>query len=310
MAKFNPLKFSIEIVDNIDAQLNNIKSKISNAFDKVPLRFTMDNGNIEELRKQLQGIMQGLDMGKLQMPDMSKIIEQSVGVAISKLNSLKDSNININVSDNSSKQIDAIIEKLNSIKEIGITLKVNNLAELNKVLSEINVPPISVSLPNKQQIEAQLQQYYERLNTLQGSMNKPAEGGVSKQAWTDVDALKALVEQADKASVSLKNLADKNSVQNSGKSSGLFKQFTDLGKGLTDAIGQTPKVEESSLNAFVNIVKQKFDEIQAEVDRRGKGLSSTFSAQFNTIRQSLSNLTSVGVGNESVNRIPCCSRCG
>lgn len=303
MAKFNPLKFSIEIVDNIDAQLNNIKSKISNAFDKVPLRFTMDNGNIEELRKQLQGIMQGLDMGKLQMPDMSKIIEQSVGVAISKLNSLKDSNININVSDNSSKQIDAIIEKLNSIKEIGITLKVNNLAELNKVLSEINVPPISVSLPNKQQIEAQLQQYYERLNTLQGSMNKPAEGGVSKQAWTDVDALKALVEQADKASVSLKNLADKNSVQNSGKSSGLFKQFTDLGKGLTDAIGQTPKVEESSLNAFVNIVKQKFDEIQAEVDRRGKGLSSTFSAQFNTIRQSLSNLTSVGVGNESVNRM-------
>ena len=81
MAKFNPLKFSIEIVDNIDAQLNNIKSKISNAFDKVPLRFTMGNGNIEELRKQLQGIMQGLDMGKLQMPDMSKAASESSKVA-------------------------------------------------------------------------------------------------------------------------------------------------------------------------------------------------------------------------------------
>lgn len=303
MPKFNPLRFSIEIVDNIDSQLKGIQSKIENAFKSVPIGFTLDQGSVEQLRRQLQSVTQGLDLSKLQMPDMSKVIEQSVNAAVSKLNNIKDSNVNVNISDGSIKLIDAIIEKLNSIKEIGITLKINNLADINRMLSEISAPVINLTMPNQRQMENQLREYAERLTALQGAMNKPADSNIGKQAWNDVDALKALVEQADKATASIKALSDKNSVQNSGKSSTLFKQFTDLGKGLTDAIGQTPKVEESSLNAFINIIKQKFDEIQAEVDRRGKGLSSTFSAQFNTIRQNLSNLTAMGINNGDVVRM-------
>lgn len=110
---------------------------------------------------------------------------------------------------------------------------------------------------------------------------------VGKKKWSDVESMNDLITKLKYMTQLTEKLKDKNLVNNTGKMTDYYKNLEALGTAFNRVLGDTPKVEQSSMLEYINKVRAAYQEFLAMVDSKqatGGAFAKSSFEKFDMIR--------------------------
>lgn len=110
---------------------------------------------------------------------------------------------------------------------------------------------------------------------------------VGKKKWSEVDSMNDLITRLKYMTQLTEKLKDKNLVNNTGKMTDYYKNLEALGTAFNRVLGDTPKVEQSSMLEYINKVRAAYQEFLAMVNSKqatGGAFAKSSVEKFDMIR--------------------------
>ena len=110
---------------------------------------------------------------------------------------------------------------------------------------------------------------------------------VGKKKWSEVDSMNDLITRLKYMTQLTEKLKDKNLANNTGKMTDYYKNLEALGTAFNKVLGDTPKVEQSSMLEYINKVRAAYQEFLAMVNSKqatGGAFAKSSVEKFDMIR--------------------------
>ena len=110
---------------------------------------------------------------------------------------------------------------------------------------------------------------------------------VGKKKWSDVESMNDLITKLKYMTQLTEKLKDKNLANNTGKMTDYYKNLEALGSAFNRVLGDTPKVEQSSMLEYINKVRAAYQEFLAMVNSKqatGGAFAKSSVEKFDMIR--------------------------
>lgn len=110
---------------------------------------------------------------------------------------------------------------------------------------------------------------------------------VGKKKWSDVESMNDLITRLKYMTQLTEKLKDKNLANNTGKMTDYYKNLEALGSAFNRVLGDTPKVEQSSMLEYINKIRAAYQEFLAMVNSKqaiGGAFAKSSVEKFDMIR--------------------------
>ena len=110
---------------------------------------------------------------------------------------------------------------------------------------------------------------------------------VGKKKWSDVESMNDLITKLKYMTQLTEKLKDKNLANNTGKMTDYYKNLEALGSAFNRVLGDTPKVEQSSMLEYINKLRAAYQEFLAMVNSKqatGGAFAKSSVEKFDMIR--------------------------
>lgn len=110
---------------------------------------------------------------------------------------------------------------------------------------------------------------------------------VGKKKWSEVESMNDLITRLKYMTQLTEKLKDKNLANNTGKMTDYYKNLEALGSAFNRVLGDTPKVEQSSMLEYINKVRAAYQEFLAMVNSKqatGGAFAKSSVEKFDMIR--------------------------
>ena len=110
---------------------------------------------------------------------------------------------------------------------------------------------------------------------------------VGKKKWSEVESMNDLISRLKYMTQLTEKLKDKNLANNTGKMTDYYKNLEALGSAFNRVLGDTPKVEQSSMLEYINKVRAAYQEFLAMVNSKqatGGAFATSSFEKFDMIR--------------------------
>lgn len=110
---------------------------------------------------------------------------------------------------------------------------------------------------------------------------------VGKKKWSEVESMNDLISRLKYMTQLTEKLKDKNLANNTGKMTDYYKNLEALGTAFNKVLGDTPKVEQSSMLEYINKVRAAYQEFLAMVNSKqatGGAFAKSSVEKFDMIR--------------------------
>lgn len=110
---------------------------------------------------------------------------------------------------------------------------------------------------------------------------------VGKKKWSEVESMNDLITRLKYMTQLTEKLKDKNLANNTGKMTDYYKNLEALGSAFNRVLGDTPKVEQSSMLEYINKVRAAYQEFLAMVNSKqatGGAFAKSSFEKFDMIR--------------------------
>ena len=110
---------------------------------------------------------------------------------------------------------------------------------------------------------------------------------VGKKKWSEVESMNDLITRLKYMTQLTEKLKDKNLANNTGKMTDYYKNLEALGSAFNRVLGDTPKVEQSSMLEYINKVRAAYQEFLAMVNSKqatGGAFATSSFEKFDMIR--------------------------
>lgn len=120
---------------------------------------------------------------------------------------------------------------------------------------------------------------------------------VGKKKWSDVESMNDLITKLKYMTQLTEKLKDKNLANNTGKMTDYYKNLEALGSAFNRVLGDTPKVEQSSMLEYINKLRAAYQEFLAMVNSKqttGGRFAKNSQEKFDMIRHLWNAISKTG----------------